>query len=66
MKRSIRIAVALDEDGYWSARGHCEAADEDLAQAAADDLAEATETYLLNVELPDPAGDAEGGLALAQ
>lgn len=65
MIRRIRIAVALDEEGYWIARGHCEAADEELAQAAAEDLAEVTETYFLTVELPDRT-DAAGGIALAQ
>ncbi len=60
MNRRIRIAVALDGEGYWIARGHSEAADEELALAAADDLADVAETYILNVELPGPA-EAPGG-----
>lgn len=53
MNRRIRIAVALDGEGYWIARGHSEAADEELALAAADDLADVAETYILSVDLPE-------------
>jgi hypothetical protein len=54
--RSIRIAVALDSEGYWSARGRADADDEEVAQAAADELAEVAETYVLELKLP--SGDA--------
>lgn len=62
-QRSIRIVVARDEEGYWIARGHSEAADEELAQAAADDLAEVAETHFITVDLP---GASAGGNGLGQ
>jgi hypothetical protein len=55
--------VARDEEGYWIARGHSEAADEELAQAAADDLAEVAETHFITVDLP---GASAGGNGLGQ
>ena len=62
-QRSIRIVVARDEEGYWIARGHSEAADEELAQAAADDLAEVAEAHFITVDLP---GTSAGGNGLGQ
>ena len=57
--RHIRIAVALDSEGFWSARGQAGAADEEVAQAAADELADVAETHFLELRLP--AGEGDGG-----
>ncbi|HSM36369.1 MAG TPA: hypothetical protein VK837_08250 [Longimicrobiales bacterium] len=51
--RQIRIAVALDPEGFWCARGHAGAGDEEVAQAAADELADVAETFFMDLHLPE-------------
>ena len=51
--RHIRIAVALDSEGFWCVRGHAGAADEEAAQAAADELADVAETFFMDLRLPE-------------
>jgi hypothetical protein len=63
--RHIRIAVALDSEGFWCVRGHAGAADEEAAQAAADELADVAETYFMDLKLPetDPSVGARKAIA---
>lgn len=63
--RRIRIAVGLDGEGYWIARGESDAGDEELAQAVADDLAEVSQTYFVDIELPTPAPAGRDRVAIA-
>lgn len=59
MKIKVRIALAVDHKGHWSACGWNEADSETIMSSCLDSLEANERRYWVDVEVDAPEGDAE-------